>query len=273
MIDEIAEQANEEIEELEQAPEVEAIEPDDDEDVIQLEGESQPPEDDEHENAPLWVKEVRKTNRTLSRENRELQRKLSELTTENKPVAVSVKPTLAACEYDEDDYEAKLAQWYADKAQADAAAELERKAAEAQQQEWQTQLKRYADAKAALKMRDFEEAEAAVLEALSVTQQGVVVQAADNAANIVGYLGKNPTKLAELAGIKNPVEFTKAIVKLEARMTVTKRQPPPPPEKTIAGSGRGVQSNDSKLEQLMAEADRTGDRTKVAAYRRQLKSN
>jgi len=272
MTDEIAEQVNEEIEELEQSPEVEAVELEDDEDVIQLEGESQPQEETERENAPGWVKELRKSHRDVQRENRELQRKLSELTTETKPVALSVKPSLAASDYDEDDYEAKLAQWYADKAQADAVVELERKAAETQQQEWQGQLKRYADAKAALKMRDFEEAEAAVLEALSVTQQGVVVQAADNAANIVGYLGKNPAKLAELAGIKNPVEFTKAIVKLEARMTVTKRQAPPPPEKSIAGSGRGVQSSDSKLEQLMAEADRTGDRTKVAAYRRQLKS-
>ena len=271
MIEENAEQVNEEIEELDQAPEVEAVEEADDEDVIELAGESQTPEEIEREKAPEWVKELRKSHRDVQRENRELQRKLSEMQTETKPAALGEKPTLASCEYDEDDFEAKLDKWKDAKAAQDAQENLKRQETAKAEKDWQDQLAKYSTAKTSLKVRDYEDAEAAALEALSETQQGVLIQGADDAAKVVYYLGKNPTKMAELAAIKDPVKFAFSVAKLEALLTVTKRQPPPP-EKIPQGSGKSTHALDSKLEQLMAEADRTGDRTKVAAYRRQIKN-
>lgn len=267
-----AEQVNDEIEELEQAPEVEAVEEaEDGEVVIELAGESQTPEEIEREKAPEWVKELRKSHRDVQRENRELQRKLSEMQVETKPTALSEKPTLSNCDYDEEDYETKLDKWKNDKAEIEAQDNLARQSSLKAEQEWQGQLDKYATSKASLKARDYEDAEAAALEALSVTQQGVLIQGSEDAAKVVYFLGKNPKKMAELAALKDPVKFAFAVAKLETLLTVTKRQPPPP-EKTLTGSGKSTSALDSKLEQLMAEADKTGDRTKVAAYRRQMKS-
>ena len=81
-------------------------------------------------------------------------------------------------------------------------------------------------------------------------------------------LGKNPKKLAELASIKDPVRFAVAVAKLETQLKVSTRKPPPPPPKITSGSAPVSGSVDSTLERLRAEAERTGDYTKVIQYKR-----
>jgi hypothetical protein len=52
---------------------------------------------------------------------------------------------------------------------------------------------------------------------------------------------------------------------------VTSRKQAPPPEKKINGNG-SLDSSNAQLERLREEAARTGDMTKVIAYKRQLKN-
>ena len=86
-------------------------------------------------------------------------------------------------------------------------------------------------------------------------------------------LGKNPKKAKELAAIADPVKFAFAVAKLEAQLKVTNRKPsPPPPERVISGTGRVSGAVDSTLERLREEAARTGDMSKVVAYRRQKRA-
>ena len=242
-----------------------------DEVVITIDGEAPAPE--EKEPAPAWVKELRKQNRELARQNRELQAKQQIQPAQPKTAVLGPKPTLEGCDYDGEKFAEELEKWHATKQEV-AQQEASAKAAQAEQQKaWQTTLESYATKRAALKVPDYEDAEAATQDALNVTQQGVILQGAENPAHVVYALGNNPKKAAELAAITDPVKFAFAVAKLEQGLKVTNRKAStPPPEKTLSGSGAKSGTVDSQLERLRADAMKSGDFTKVVAFKRQMNS-
>lgn len=245
---------------------------DDEDEVLVSIGEESPPQSEEPR-APEWVRELRKQNREKERRIRELEAKLQTTAqTENKPVVLGAKPKLEDHDYDTDKFEAALSDWYERKRATDQEAEKARQAEQAQIDAWQSRLDSYGKARAELKVRDFEDAESTVQELLDVTQQGIVVQGADNPALVIYALGKNPKKAKELADIKDPVKFAFTVAKLERELKVTNRKAAPPPERTVQGTGRVSGSVDSTLERLRTEAEKTGDMTKVMAYKRQLRA-
>ena len=244
---------------------------DTDEVVVSIGEEAPPPEEPAH--APEWVRELRKTNRELQRQNRELQSKLQTTTiTETKPVTLGPKPKLEDHDYDADKFEEALANWFERKRQADEANAKQEAEVMTQQKAWQAKLDGYGKAKAELRVKDFEDAEAVAQELFNVTQQGVMLQGADNPALVVYALGKNPKKAQELAAIKDPVKFAFAVAKLEKDLKVTNRKAAPPPERVVSGTGRVSGAVDSTLERLREEAARTGNMTKVIQYKAQKRS-
>ena len=244
---------------------------DTDEVVVSIGEEAPPPEEPAH--APEWVRELRKTNRELQRQNRELQSKLQTTTiTETKPVTLGPKPKLEDHDYDADQFETALANWFERKRQADEANAKQEAEVMTQQKAWQAKLDGYGKAKAELRVKDFEDAEAVAQELFNVTQQGVMLQGADNPALVVYALGKNPKKAQELAAIKDPVKFAFAVAKLEKDLKVTNRKAAPPPERVVSGTGRVSGAVDSTLERLREEAARTGNMTKVIQYKAQKRS-
>lgn len=243
-----------------------------DDDVVVSIGEESPPQEEETR-APEWVRELRKANREKERKIRELEAKLNATATETKPVALGPKPTLEACDYDSEEYEKKLADWYEQKRHADAAEAEAQAQRDAEAKAWQDKLDSYAKARASLKVRDYEDAEAVALETFNVTQQGIVLQGSDNPALIIYALGKNSTKAKELASITDPVKFAFAVAKLETQLKVTNRKAAAAPERTIStGGGRISGSVDSTLDRLREEALKTGDMSKVMAYKRSKKT-
>lgn len=237
--------------------------------VIVSIGEEAPPAEEE-QRAPEWVRELRKANREKERRIRELESKLQTTAqTENKPVALGPKPKLEEFDYDADRFEQALDAWHERKRQHDLETERVRQAEQTQQQAWQAKLEGYSKAKAELKVRDYEDAEAIAQEVFNVTQQGVILQGADNPALVIYALGKNPKKAAELAKNTDPVKFAFAVAKLEKELKVTNRRAAPAPERVIQGSGRVSGAVDSTLERLRAEAEKTGNYTKVLQYKRQ----
>jgi hypothetical protein len=246
-------------------------EPPEDDDVIVSIGEDAPPQE-EHTQAPEWVRELRKTNRELQRQNRELQSKLQTTPTEPNPVVVGTKPKLEDHDYDADKYEEALTNWFERKRQADEINAKQEAEVMTQQKAWQAKLDGYGKAKAELRVRDYEDAESAVQELFSTTQQGVMLQGADNPALVVYALGKNPSKAKELAEIKDPVKFAFAVAKLEKELKVTNRTAAPSPERIVSGTGRSSGAVDSTLERLREEAARTGNMTKIIAYKAQKRS-
>lgn len=248
-----------------------------DDEVVVTIGEEAPPteEEEQHAKAPEWVRELRKTSREDKRRIRELEEKLkSTAATEHNPVfKLGKKPTLEEHDYDTEKFEASLAQWYEDKRKSDEQATAAEAAAKKQQEAWQAKLDSYGKAKTSLKVKDFEDAEIVTQDVLSVTQQGIILQGSENPALVVYALGKNPKKAKELASETDPVKFAFAVAKLETQLKVTNRKAPPPPEKTVHGSGGTSGAVDSTLDRLRADAEKTGDYSKVLQYKRQKKQS
>lgn len=247
-------------------------EDDGEEDVVISIGEESPPQEEESR-APEWVRELRKANREKEREIRELKAKLNAAPTENKPVTLGKKPTLEECDYDSEEYENKLAAWYDQKRDYDAAEASAQAQRDAEAKAWQDKLDSYAKARASLKVRDYDDAEAVALDAFNVTQQGIVLQGSDNPALIIYALGKNAARAKELASINDPVKFAFAVAKLETQLKVTNRKAAASPERTITSAGGRLSGSvDSTLDRLREEALKTGDMSKVMAYKRGKKS-
>lgn len=264
------------VKELDETPEVEAVE-------VVTEGETPPVETEATEAAefivqigddpepepeatetPQWVKDVRREARENAKRVKELERQLAER--EAKPAVLGAKPTLATCDYDEDRFATELDAWHERKRVTDDAEAKARAEQEASERAYQERLAGYGKAKAAMPVADFDDAEATALEALSVTQQGIILQGCDKPELVIYALGKAPERLKALAAISDPVKYAFAVAKLETQMKLTQRKGPPPPEKVLGGAGAsGV--TDNTIERLREEAGKTGDYSKVIAYR------
>lgn len=258
--------------------EPEADEGDADGEVVITIGEEAPPHDEdevEGKPAPAWVKNLRIADREKAREIRELKQQLAaKATTQEQAPTLGAKPTLESVDYDEDRYEAALDAWKDQKRSIDDQAAKKQKEVDDQQKEWEGKVNKYKAAKATLKVANFDDAEAVVTDKLSLIQQSVLMDAIDTPelqAQLVYALSRNEGELKRIASITNPVKFAVAVSKLESQLKVTSRKAPPAPEKVVRGSAAAIGVNDPKLARLEAAAEKSGDRTEVARYKKQLK--
>ncbi len=240
--------------------------------VVTLGDEPPPAEEEDQASAPQWLKDLRKKNREMVRALREKDAQIAALKgggTQPDVVVLGVKPTLAACEFDEEKFEQELDAWHTTKRKVEEQTRAKEEAQRNQQAAWEKKLAAFDDAKSKLRVPDFDEAESVVDDALSIVQRGILVDCANNPAALKYALGKNPAKLKELAAIENPAHYTWALSQLETKLKVEPRKAAPPPDRTVRGSGSLAGTTDRTLEALQAEADKTGDRSKVAKYLRE----
>ncbi len=255
------------------AEESEEDQGEDDETVVVTIGDEAPPEDEEEgdDKKPGLVNELRRLVREKEKENRAL-RKATVETVEAKSQDALKKPTLADCDYDEEEYEQKLDAYKAQQAKATAEASAREAAQQAADSAWQERVGAYEKAKTELKVSDYVDAEEAAESQFSVTQRGIIISGCDNAALVTYALHKHPAKAKELAAIADPVKFSFAIAKLETQLKTAPKKVLPAPERRIGGSTSGtVGGSEGNLDKLRAEAEKTGDHSKVLAYRRDLK--
>ena len=255
-----------------QTPKAEEAEAEAEEEIAVTFGDDAPPPEPEPETNPM--RQLREERQRLVRENKELQEKLRAKDAPPVEIPLGAKPTLEAHDYDADKFELALQDWFEKKRQADEKAAKANAEARAKEEAWQTRLAEYGQAKTKLKVPDYEEAEERVQSLFDVTQQGVMIAGAENPALLVYALGKHTAKAKELAAIKDPVKFAFAVAKLETQMKTTPRArpAPPAPDTPIKSTAPSRSATNATLDRLRDEADRTGDRTKVAAYMRQLKA-
>ncbi len=232
--------------------------------------------DDSENKAPAaeWVRELRKQHREAQRKLKEQEAELQRLKAPAQvQPTITTKPRLEDFDFDTDKYEAALLKWHEHKKQIDDLEAQAKQTEEQQKRNWAQRLEVYGTSKQSLKLEDYDQAEDVVQQNLNVVQQGIIIQGAENPAAVVYVLGKDPTKAKEFAAIKDPVKFAIAIGKLETKLKVTNRKAPPPPPTTIRGNASISGTVDSHLERLRAEAERTGDYTKVHQYRQQKKDS
>ena len=152
--------------------------------VISLEGEEEAKPETESTEAPQWVKDLRKEHRETVRKLRTLEAEKADREAkagQQKQAELGEKPTLASCDYDEEVYEPKLADWYKRKSEIEAKERDAQAQAERQNQEWQAKLEAHKKAASALRVSDYEEASETVKEAFSDIQYAIMHEA-DNSA-------------------------------------------------------------------------------------------
>lgn len=260
-------------------PEAGEGENEEDEDDFKINlGDEQEPEPEEEFNgkpAPQWVKDLRVEAKESKRKIKELEERLKQKDQPVQQQELGEKPTLEGCGYDSDQFEVELLEWNERKRQHDEQAKKQQEEQEQVQKGWEEKLQSYEAKKSILKQKakDFDDAEQTVRDVLDVNQQGIVIYS-EKPELLVYNLGHNPEKAKQLAAIKNPLEFAFQIGKLEARidaqMKTQTRKPQTNPERKPSGSAP-LATTDAKLAALEKEAERTGDRTKLIAYKKSLK--
>lgn len=169
-------------------------------------------------------------------------------------------------------YDAAMDAWRDRKAAAEAQDREQEEAQQARAKEWQGLQASFRAGVQALKYPDKDKALKVAIDTLSETQQEAIARACNNPALVMFALGKNPTRLDKLSEESNLIKFIADAVRLEEKMKVGPRRTAPEPESIPQGSARvSVQSKDKHLERLEKEAEKTGDSSKLVAYKRSLK--
>lgn len=235
--------------------------------VVTIEGESPAPEEAVSE-TPL-IKQLRQRIREQEKALRQVQ--------QAQPVqqvpTLGEKPKLADFDFDEQRYSEAVDGWYARKLQIERAQAEQQQRQHAEQAKWQGTLQAFEQEKAAFapKVAGFDELETRVKETLSPTQLGVLLHVGEKRAQVVAALGANPKVLARIASIDDPLKLAAELARLETKMAIQPRKSAPPPETVVRGKAAMPMSPEKQLEMLEAEAERTGDRTKVVQFKRQQK--
>ena len=226
----------------------------------------------EQQEAPDWVKNVRKENRDLNKQIKDLKKQAA-AGKADEDTALGAEPTLEGSDYDADKYRDALRDWDKAKAKIDAKATTAKEAQDKQGQAYNARLSEYQEGKGAFDADQFDEAEDAVKGALSENQQSILIHAfGGKAAPLIQGLGQDEKRLKELGTITDPIAFAVAATRLETAMKVSQRRPKTVPETRTGGNIASGASSDKTLEKLRAEAAQTNDMSKVLAYKRKLKA-
>jgi hypothetical protein len=263
----ITEEVEEVGSEVEESSKDESDETTEEEEIITI-GDDSPTS--EEEQAPQWVKDLRKQNREQNKENRELRQKVQELSGAASTVELGTEPTLENCDHEPEVFKQRLSDWLEKKRQIEDKQRVESERLKKEHEDWNTTLESHNQKVSELKVKGANEAAAIAEDSLSEVQQSIIKHGADNSAKVMVALGNNPEMLKTIADIKDNVKFTIAIGKLETKLKTTKRAATKP-ESTVKGSAPISGGSDKHLEKLEKEADKTGNRSKVVAYKRELK--
>jgi hypothetical protein len=237
------------------------------------EGAEVPPQGETPEqNESRTFRKLREISNAALKDKRRLERELEEIRAKlPKPEpTLGPKPTLDQFDYDESRFSEAYDNWMEQKAAMDRADQQRLEEQRKQQEEVENFKKSYKARADSLGVDDFQEAESEVGTMLNQTQSGLLMRGADDPAALVYALSKSPTKLIELSRITDPVKFTVAVAKLEMNLTSRKpNRPAPEPRISSERSATGHSASSSQLEKLRDEAARTGDYSKVVAYKKQ----
>jgi len=183
-----------------------------------------------------------------------------------------VEPTIEDCGYNEPLFKQKLRDFYAAEAKVEAKKQARIAEAQAETEDYQARIGKYVSAKTAMKVDDFDAAESMVRSKLTQAQQSIIIRNSDNPASTILALGRSKKALDDLASVKDPDRFAYALAKVEGKITVTTKTPPPPESKLRGGTSASGGSFTAQLAAAEKEAERTGDRSKIAAIRRDMKA-
>lgn len=215
------------------------------------------------------------TIREMRAQLRDAQRRAAVAESKLKPVfeEPGPKPQLEDFNYDADAYADAVLDWHK---KGQAYEQQKQDAAKREEKDRESAIanvEAYKAERQAFKVPDFDAAEKVVHDALGQQFFGAIMETEKRAA-LVYALYKNPAKLDEIAKLSetNPLKAVMMIGKLEDKVTVNRRKPPTTIDTPLRGNTNIAAGEDRELAKLEKEADRTGDRTKLIAYKRRMKA-
>lgn len=233
---------------------------------ISVDGYESEPEPPPKESA-AWAR-IRKSEREAKERAADLEKRLKVYEQPPQVADPGPKPTTADFDWDEAKYDEALFRWKEAKARSESAATEAAQRAQSNESRFRAKQDAYRQASGAIS--GFAGHHATVTSAIpDEIRQGVILSAADNPVVLVAALGKYPKLLEELAAVKDPIDFIKAVVKLEARVKTEKKSQVPPPEQKVRGSGSSSGAVDSQIDKAREKATKSGDVTESLARRRQ----
>jgi hypothetical protein len=239
-------------------------------DVILLEGEELPKEEERDPNNTenAVIRSFRAREKELKRKLQEAQALANQVQTQPKVEDIGPKPTKAddGIDYDEDKYDKALLAWYEKKKKVDEVQNKVKAEHEAQQKAWNDKVQSYEKAKKTLRVRDFDDAEESVKELFTPAQLSIILDGAKKPEELIYAIGKRPELANKLSGEKNLARFTMEIGVLETKIRST-RKDAPAPERVVRSGGTAVSLGNS-LEKLRDEASKTGNWDKYFAVKR-----
>ncbi len=227
---------------------------------IELEGEQE-------EDQPTLIKTLREELRATKRELHNHRRAQAEPA----KIEVGPEPKLEDFDYEQDKWREAWDQWTERRHQSQNQERERNEQERVRNEEFERNVAKYRAKAAALPVRDFQDAEATVRDALPEMLQSAIITYTDDPAKLIYALYKHPTQLAALAKEPDPVKAILAMSKMEGKLKVTTRKAPPAPMSGNVQRGSApVAAGDyeKNLEKLEKEAARTGNRTKVIEYKR-----
>lgn len=222
--------------------------------------------------APGWLKRLRLRVKEQADQLAQLGAGRTSTATPAKPV-VGPKPTIEQFAYDADKYAAALDKWHDDRGKAE---RIEQQARDQQTQEeraWQTKVSGHEAKGKALPFKDYDDCTAAAEAELSPVQRAIIVKGASNSALVMYALGRNIQKAEELAAITDPIEFAFAVADFQKGLSMKTRTPKTKPEPTVSSGAPAsavLSTEDKKLEELRADAIKSGDMSKLMAHKRRM---
>jgi len=233
------------------------------------EGEQNNEGSDDRTAAP-WVKDLRKRQAQLAKENRQLKEELYNLKKPQQSNELGPKPTLESCQFDSDVLADELEKWVSKKVELDAQAARQQAQQNAAVEAWNKKQNDYFAIKKEFvkEASDFENAEQNVIDILPEALRSDLIDLADNAVEVVYQIGNDIDLLEKLAGM-NRTQFAHALGKLGGgKRTASRAQGPAPRPEQMAAKGGTPKTVNATLAQLRAEAERTGNYSKVIEYKR-----
>ncbi len=221
------------------------------------------PEDD---TAPDLPKRLRDIIKERDKELAILRRRDAEAAELRKPQPIDVgeEPTMESCDWDDDKFKAEWGAWKERSVRAELAPVQEDDLAAQAKKD----VERLNTGLATLAYSDAADMTATAKAALTPQQEFSIATVAKDPATLIYALGKNPAKLAALTAETNPIRFIAAVARMEDSMRVGKKAVPNPEH--IPQGDAMPKSADKQLAKLEAEANRTGNRTALIAYRKKL---
>lgn len=260
-----------ETEVVEQVEEVEtetaATEEGDDVELV-IDGQAVSPTADDDVNlpddAPNWAKELRTKYKETARKAAELEKQLQQAKPVEAEPEIKERPmpelTDPDIDFDTDKLKAALADWTKEQIALERQKSTKEQSQKAEQQELEQAVQRYNSdkVKAAAREPDYQQAESAVVEALSIPAQAMIMQLADNAASIVLAAGRNKALLAELKALEsNPIKLAKRIGELNKSVGFAPKvkQPFKPEPQARAATSKPQSAADARFSAAFPDAE------------------